>query len=94
MRMARRLGESELDVSPGFHALAMQYVEEWRADAPLLRAALARAREGNLLELVYKALDERGLPRELALIPLQESDFDIAWSVPEGPAVSPRACGG
>ena len=46
---------------------------------------LYRAREGHLLELVYKALDERGLPRELALMPLQESDYDIASVGPPTP---------
>lgn len=78
MRMARRLGEADLDVPTGFHTLAMSYVEKWRSRAPYLRAALARAHNAGLIRIVHRALDKEGLPRELFLLPLHESGFETA----------------
>jgi membrane-bound lytic murein transglycosylase D len=72
MRMARRLGEADFDVP---YKLTMAYVQRW-SGTPRLRRAIARARERSLIDPITKALDEKGLPRELLFMVLQESDFD------------------
>ena len=75
MQMSRRLGESELDLPDGFSDAVMDYVRRWQC-TKRLRAAMSRARERDLGPRIVAALEERGLPSELAFIPLQESDFD------------------
>jgi hypothetical protein len=75
MRMARRLGEADLDVPPDFYKLTMAHVQRW-SRTPRLRRAIARARERGLIDAITKALDEKGLPKELLFMALQESDFD------------------
>ena len=74
LRMARRLGEADVDAPPDFYLTAMTYVQKWVA-SPRLRRAMARAQERNLIRRISSALDERGLPRELLFMVLQESDF-------------------
>jgi membrane-bound lytic murein transglycosylase D len=75
MRMARELGETDLEVPPDFYKLAMAYVEKWRRSAAL-RESLERARQTSLLEKINVALNQQGLPRQFLLIALQESRFD------------------
>ena len=77
MRLARRLGETDLDVPPDFYTLSMKYVDKWRTtDSARLRGALSRARQGNLILRIRSALDQLALPSELSFLPLQESDFN------------------
>ncbi len=76
MRMARELGETDLEVPPDFYKLAMVYVEKWRRTAAL-RDALDRARQGGLIEKIRVALNQQGLPREFLFVALQESRFDV-----------------
>lgn len=90
MRMARRLGEADLEVPPGFHALSMSFVDKWRTRASSLRAALGRARQRNLVQKIHQALDQQALPRELFFLPLQESGFDTAAVGPQSPAGVPK----
>src|SRR5262249_58016557 len=77
LRMARRLGEADVDAPPDFYRAAMAYVQKWVA-SPRLLSAMARARERNLIHRISSALDQRGLPRELLFMALQESDFDAS----------------
>jgi pSer/pThr/pTyr-binding forkhead associated (FHA) protein/soluble lytic murein transglycosylase-like protein len=75
MRLARRLGEADLDMPSGFFATVMEYVERWKS-TPRLRRALDRARKQNLLKTIRYWLAENDLPNEFLFIALQESDFD------------------
>ena len=91
MRLARRLGEADLEVPPGFYALSMNYVEKWRTnDAGRLRSALSRARQGNLIQKIRSALDRHALPSELSFLPVQESAFDAAAVGHQTPAGVPK----
>lgn len=75
MRMARRLGETDLEVPRDFYKLSMAYVENWRS-TPRLRTSLDRARQRNLLYKIRVALEQQGLPEQLLYLPLQESGYD------------------
>jgi hypothetical protein len=75
MRLARRLGETDLQVPPDFQKAVLRYVERWRS-TPRLRTALDRARQRQLPRRIRLALDQYGLPTEFMFIALQESDFD------------------
>ncbi len=77
MRLARRLGETDLELPPDFQKTVLQYVERWRS-TPRLRTALDRARQRSLPRRIRLALDQYGLPTEFMFIALQESDFDTA----------------
>jgi peptidoglycan lytic transglycosylase D len=75
MRLARRLGETDLEVPPSFYATTMTYVDRWRSSSRL-RNALDLARQQQLPQIIHTALDQYGLPREFFFIPLQESGYD------------------
>jgi pSer/pThr/pTyr-binding forkhead associated (FHA) protein len=77
MRMARRLGETDLEVPRDFYKLSMAFVENWRS-TPRLRTSLDRARQRNLLYKIRVALEHQGLPEQLLFLPLQESGYDAA----------------
>ena len=49
MRLARRLGETDLEVPADFYTLSMKVVDKWKT-TPRLRSALSRARQGNLMQ--------------------------------------------
>ncbi len=75
MRLARNLGETDLDVPPDFIQTTLLYVEKWRS-TPRLRNALDRAKQRSLPRIIRTALDQYGLPREFFFVPLQESSYD------------------
>ncbi len=75
MRMARRLGETDLEVPRDFYKLSMAFVENWRS-TPRLRTSLDRARQRNLFYKIRVALEQQGLPEQLLYLPLQESGYD------------------
>jgi membrane-bound lytic murein transglycosylase D len=75
MRLVRELGETDLEVPPGFYKLLMTYVEKWRRSSGL-REALDRARQSRLIDKIRMALNQQGLPRQFLFIALQESSFD------------------
>jgi membrane-bound lytic murein transglycosylase D len=75
MRLARRLGETDLAMPDNFNQTTLAYVAKWRS-TPRLRIAFDRARQRNLPQIIRTALDMQGLPRELIFIPLQESGYN------------------
>jgi membrane-bound lytic murein transglycosylase D len=77
MRLARRLGETDLEMPPDFYQTTMDYVARWRS-TPRLRDALNRARQRKLLQIIRTRLEMHGLPKELIFIPLQESGYNYA----------------
>jgi pSer/pThr/pTyr-binding forkhead associated (FHA) protein len=84
MRLARRLGETDLELPPDFQKTVLQYVERWRS-TPRLRAALDTARQRALPRRIRLALDQYGLPREFMFVALQESNFDTTKVGPPTP---------
>jgi serine/threonine protein kinase len=84
MRLARRLGETDLELPPDFQKTVLQYVERWRG-TPRLRTALDTARQRSLPRRIRLALDQYGLPREFMFLALQESDFDTTKVGPTTP---------
>jgi hypothetical protein len=75
LRMARRLGEADLDVPAGFVQLTTTWVQRW-SSSRALQDAIARGRKRNLIQPITTALQEKGLPRELLFLALVESHFD------------------
>jgi len=75
MRLARSLGEPDLNMPPGFQQTVLEYVEKWRR-TPRLRTALDLAKQRDLLRRIRIAMDHQDLPRALVFIALQESGFD------------------
>jgi soluble lytic murein transglycosylase-like protein len=75
LKMARRLGEADLDVPEGFYETVMEYVARWKSTGKL-RDAVQRARARNLLRMIRVHLAERDLPEEFLFIALQESTFN------------------
>jgi membrane-bound lytic murein transglycosylase D len=75
MRLARRLGETDLEMPSDFYQETMNYVDIWRRSS-ILKDALDRARRRNLPQIIGTALKMHGLPRELFFLPLQESGYD------------------
>jgi len=76
MRLARNLGETDIDVPPDFMQTTLQYVEQWRSTSRL-RNSLDRARKRELPRIILTALAQYRLPRELVFVPLQESNYDV-----------------
>jgi soluble lytic murein transglycosylase-like protein len=74
LRLARRLGEADVDAPPDFYRATLAYAQKWTASPRLVRG-IARARERNLIRRITSVLDDRGLPRELLFMVLQESGF-------------------
>ena len=75
MRLARQLGDADLDVPPDFFQATQAYVERWRS-TQRLKNSLEHARQQSLPQIILTALDQYGLPREFFFIPLQESGYD------------------
>ena len=75
MRLARRLGEADLEIPPGFYQTVMEWVQDYKT-TNRLRGALARARERKLIPTIAHFLREKDLPMEFLFIALQESSFN------------------
>jgi membrane-bound lytic murein transglycosylase D len=82
MRLARQLGDADLDVPPDFFQATQTYIDRWRS-TQRLGSALERARQQSLPHVILTALDQYGLPREFFFIPLQESAYDPQQVGPE-----------
>jgi membrane-bound lytic murein transglycosylase D len=75
MRLARRLGEADLEIPPGFYQTVMEWVQDYKT-TNRLRAALTRARERKLIPMIGNFLREKDLPMEFLFIALRESAFN------------------
>jgi len=75
LRIARLLGECEVDMPPEFVREVRSYVARWRS-TDRLRAALERAEQNEYTMKITTALVENGLPPQFLYIALQESNFD------------------
>ena len=75
LRIARQLGECEVDMPPGFAHEVRNYVAKWRS-TDRLRNALERAAENDYTARISEALVANDLPPQFFYIALQESNFD------------------
>ena len=93
-RVARRFGESEVNIPAEFVEEVLRHVERWRVGDRLARA-IARAHENGYAQRIAEIMLEHDLPPEFFYLALQESDLD-PWAVgPEtrfdlGPLVGVR----
>jgi soluble lytic murein transglycosylase-like protein len=77
LRLARRLGEVDLEVPVRFHELTLEFVKKWSGTQRLTRS-IASARQRHLISRIRNTLEGKGLPKELVFVALQESGFEPA----------------
>jgi membrane-bound lytic murein transglycosylase D len=75
MRLARQLGETSLEVPPGFISKALDKAQQIKSQ-PTLAKTLERARSRKLIQRICTRLDQYDLPHEFFFIALWESGFD------------------
>jgi pSer/pThr/pTyr-binding forkhead associated (FHA) protein len=75
LRIARRFGECDANVPPGFASEVRRYIRRWGETARLARG-LQRARDHGYAAAITAALEANGLPRQFLYLPLQESNYD------------------
>jgi peptidoglycan lytic transglycosylase D len=81
-KVARELGESELELPEDFVAEVRKYIQYWQSTSRL-NTAINNMEQNNLLPLVTSALEQQGLPLYFIYLPLQESNYDINAIGPE-----------
>ncbi|MCQ8103805.1 transglycosylase SLT domain-containing protein [Methylomonas sp. SURF-2] len=81
-KVARELGESELELPEEFVSEVRKYIQYWQGTARL-QTAIAMLEKENLLEPVIAGLKNYGLPLYFIYLPLQESNYDTRAIGPE-----------
>lgn len=81
-KVARELGESELELPEEFVSEVRKYIQYWQGSSRL-QAAIAMLEKENLLEPVIAGLKNYGLPLYFIYLPLQESNYDTRAIGPE-----------
>lgn len=81
-KVARELGESELELPEEFVAEVRKYIGYWQASSRLQKA-IANLEQNNLLPIISAGLEKQGLPAYFLYLPLQESNFDTQAIGPE-----------
>ena len=80
LHMARRFGESEVNMPEGFVKEVKKYIAKWQSTGRLKRAVI-RARSRGYISKIIQTLTAHGLPPQFFYLALQESNFN------------PNACG-
>lgn len=75
VEVARRFGECEVDVPPGFVAEVKQFIVQWQ-QSNALGQLLARAERSGYTAVIADELARHGLPPQFFFLALQESGFD------------------
>jgi membrane-bound lytic murein transglycosylase D len=81
-KVARELGESELELPEDFIAEVHKYIQYWQ-NTPRLQNAIAMLEQNNMLTPVIATLEKYGLPLYFIYLPLQESNYDTKAIGPE-----------
>lgn len=81
-KVARELGESELELPEAFLAEVRKYIGYWQASSRLAKA-IDNLQRQNLLPIIAEQLANQGLPLYFLYLPLQESNFEIQAIGPE-----------
>ncbi len=75
LRIARLLGECELNMPDSFRDEVANYIARWKSTGRLQRA-LATAKSKGYVEIVRDALAANGLPPQFFYLAIQESNFN------------------
>lgn len=81
-KVARELGESELELPEEFVSEVHKYIQYWQSTSRL-QTAINTLEKDNLLEPVIATLENYGLPLYFIYLPLQESNYDTRAIGPE-----------
>lgn len=81
-KVARELGESELELPEGFAEEVRKYIQYWQGSSRMSQA-VANIERNNYLPIVITALKKQGLPLYFMYLPLQESNYDEQAIGPE-----------
>ena len=81
-KVARELGESELELPEEFIAEVQKYIQYWQK-TPRLQNAISMLEQNNMLSPVIATLEKYGLPLYFIYLPLQESNYDTKAIGPE-----------
>lgn len=81
-KVARDLGESELELPEDFVGEVRKYIGYWQGTSRL-QNSIRTVEQNNLLQPVVAALQKYGLPLYFIYLPLQESNYDIRAIGPE-----------
>ena len=74
-KVARELGESELELPDGFVKEVRNYIHYWQSSARM-QIAMEKIQSNNHLAVTLATLDKFGLPPYFIYLPLQESNYD------------------
>ena len=74
-KVARELGESELELPEGFVKEVRNYIHYWQTSARM-QMAMEKIQQNNHLAITLATLDKFGLPPYFIYLPLQESNYD------------------
>lgn len=74
-KVARELGESELELPDGFVKEVRNYIHYWQTSARM-QTAMEKIQQNNHLAITLATLDKFGLPPYFIYLPLQESNYD------------------
>lgn len=81
-KVARELGESELELPEQFVAEVHKYIRYWQGTSRL-QTSITTIDQNNLLEPVISTLQKYALPLYFIYLPLQESNYDTRAIGPE-----------
>lgn len=76
LKIARRFGESELNIPEDFVETVRGYIKKWQT-TPRYREAIQRALKSGYIDYIARALIKNHLPPQLVYLAMQESDFDV-----------------
>ncbi len=81
-KVARGLGESELELPEGFVAEVRKYTKYWQKSTRM-QQAIERLEKNLYAPVIIEALEKEGLPVYFLYLPLQESNYDAHAIGPE-----------
>ncbi len=81
-KVARELGESELELPGEFVAEVKKYIQYWQASSRI-ETAVETMEKNNYLSIVVDTLKKYGMPLYFIYLPLQESNYDTQAIGPE-----------
>lgn len=81
-KVARELGESELELPEAFVAEVQKYIQYWQGTSRL-QNAISTLEQNDMLSPVITTLEQYDLPLYFIYLPLQESNYDTRAIGPE-----------
>jgi len=75
LKVARELGECELELPDGFVDEVKKYINYWRS-SPRMATAIARLEENNYTPVILDAMQKENIPVQFLYLSMQESNFD------------------